>query len=143
MRQTDVGSDAHLILDLYEHLQQIGLIPLQAAQRELDKPPIREEIRILIDRAKETGVMLGHAIEVQGGDPIPVGGPSAAHWGKWHPRGTPWAPPPTDTPVMIRGYKFLDSSAHKQLLTLRDRAIADLQVILKDEFYEDETRRIL
>ncbi len=80
---------------------------------------------------------------MQGGEPIPAGGTSAAHWGKWHPRGSPWAAPPTHPPGTICGYKFLDSSAHKQLLTLRDRAIADLQAILKEEFDEDEIRRVL
>ncbi len=51
MEVTSVGSAAHLVLDLYDHLKQAGLIPTEELRRTLDREAIKEEIQILFLRA--------------------------------------------------------------------------------------------
>ncbi len=145
-REQDENTDVHYILELYEHLQGIGLLPPVAHEKKFDRGPVLEEIRILIDRARSTESFLGHKMVVGGGDPIypeELGGPSAAAARVQRPRGSPWAQPPTHTPVVIRGYRFSDSSTHPQMVALRDQTIADLQAVLQDDFDEEEIRRLL
>ncbi|MCP4194705.1 MAG: hypothetical protein GY768_29225, partial [Planctomycetaceae bacterium] len=144
--EQDENSDVHYILELHEHLQGLDLLPQVAQERNLDKGPGSEEIRRLIDQAKSTGLFLGHRMVVEGGDPIypeEHGGPSAAAARVQRPRGSPWAQSPTYTLVTIRGYRFSDSSIHRQMNTLRDQTIADLQAALKENFDEEEIRRLL
>ncbi len=79
---------------------------------------------------------------VGGGDPTypeEPGGPSAAAVRVQRPRGSPWAQPPTYTPVTIRA----DWSIHRQMNTLRDQTIADLQAVLQDDSDEEAIRRLL
>ncbi len=63
------------------------------------------------------------------GAPWSLGGPSAAE--------------PMRTTLRIRGNKLLDSSAQRQLRTLRGQTVADLQAVLKEEYKEEELRRRL
>ncbi|MCP4192200.1 MAG: hypothetical protein GY768_16435, partial [Planctomycetaceae bacterium] len=136
----------HYLLELYEHLQGMDLLPQVAESRMCEKGPIAVEMRRLIDEARNTGLFLGHRMVVEGGDPIqpdPWGGPSAAATWYQRPRGSPWAEPPAFTLVTIRGYRFADSSIHRQMNTLRDQTIQSLQEVLQESFNEEEIRRLL